>query len=120
MPLFKKRVTPPVDIDKDLNAVYEFVDGIDRDLAEIKRTIRDLKKMREESVQLTDKDALMQNMHEQIELYDELLKNYDYIDQDTAINSIRLKNVASFYVEQAKKNKFYRHMENMKNESRWM
>ncbi|MBI4153315.1 hypothetical protein HY497_02230 [Candidatus Woesearchaeota archaeon] len=115
---FKKRVEH-IDVDKDIDALVMYLGDVHYDVEELLKLFARLVKLRKEAKVLSDEEALKENMRRQIELYDRLLLRYEEYDEDAIVNGIRVKNIATEYVEEAKKNRFYAALEKMRNESRW-
>lgn len=115
---FKKRIEH-VDVDKDIDALLMYLKDVPYDVEELLKMFMRLVNLRKEMKLLSDEGARKENLRRQIELYDRLLLRYEEYDEDVIINGIRVKNIATRYVEEAKKNKFYAVLEKMKTETRW-
>lgn len=105
--------------DDDIDAVMTYLKEVHYDVRELLHQFTELNQIRAERRVLADEEKKMDNLRKQIEIYDRLLLRYEYYTQDADVNAIRVKLVAKFYKEQAKKYKLYASLDRMKRESRW-
>ena len=105
--------------DDDIDAVMTYLKEVHVDVRELLHNLSELKQIRAEGAVLSDEEKRIENIRKQIELYDRLLLRFEYYTQDADVNAIRIKLVAQFYKEQAKKHKLYASLDRMKRESRW-
>ena len=103
----------------DVSAVMTFLDEVHYDVEELQKLFRKLKELRKDAVILTDGDVRRENVRKQIELYDQILLRYQYLATDTALNGIRVKNVAKSYIEDATTQKLFMLIDRVKKEDRW-
>lgn len=115
---FSKRVDN-FNLDVDMQAIENFLDEVSFHVRDLSHTLADLRKLSGEASLLTDPKALKVNMSKQISLFDHLLVRYQFYQQDTDINGIRVKRIARHYKEKAKDYKLYSLLEMMKKEDRW-
>lgn len=109
----------PADPDTDIKAILSYLKDVHYDVEKLQMMLMKLRKLRLEAKMLTDDEARKESVRKQIELYDELLLRYEYYDNDADINGIRVKNIAKYYFEEARKYKFYDLIEKIKKEARW-
>ena len=85
-----------IDVEGDLKAVNEFLEGIN--IKPIQKLLKQYSDLREEEIKLkeanADKRALRKNISEQIRIYDKILRAYEYFDLDTDISAERIKKIA--------------------------
>ncbi len=83
---------------KDLNAVIDFFKHIDDD---VKKLLPELEKLKElEKERLVAEEGLLQiNLETQIKTLENVLINYESLQNDTDINRIRMKKVTQFLLK---------------------
>ena len=87
-----------IDVEGDLKAVNEFLEGINGNVKSIQKLLKSYADLRKEEIQLreekADKKALRSNIAEQVKLYDRILRAYEYFDLDADISAERIKKIA--------------------------
>lgn len=98
MPLFGKKKKKIVDIDKDLQAISEYVAEVGSDLKELYKLLEDMRKLRKREHNMKkDKafdEAVISNTEEQVRIWDDILRRYEFLDQDIELNGQRVKMIA--------------------------
>jgi hypothetical protein len=104
MALFKKKsVQEEVTSLTDIQAILEFLDEAKQDIRQLQKTLKQLEELEKER-QVADSGVLQINLSSQIKQFDKLLEEYEYFQNDTDINGIRVKHLAKKllkYAEQA-------------------
>ena len=86
-----------VDIDKELDAVMLFLTEVGSDLKEIYIQCKKMKELRKRKLNLEERKvpdiAVNFNLGEQIKVWDQMLKTYQFFDDDVEINKKRVQMV---------------------------
>jgi len=116
--LFKKSPEPHIDSIKDIDAIVEFLKDSNNDT---KILIKDLEKLRElEKERLVARTGIIHiNIETQAKILDQLLKRYEFLENDTSINGIRLKYITNELLKQAKKNGLTDLVKKKKDDPHW-
>ena len=113
-----------VDVAKDLSAVVTFI----RDETPILRKLLDMsvtmQELRKKEIQLKEQNApdedLRRILIDEIKLYDEILKLYEFYSLDVGVNGARLKKVAKVFKKKALETNVQSDvMEAVKKSDRW-
>ncbi len=83
---------------KDLNAVIDFFKHIDDDVKELLPELEKLKELEKERL-VTEEGLLQINLETQIKTLENVLINYESLQNDTDINRIRIKKVTQFLLK---------------------
>lgn len=118
MALFGKEKKEKVDIQKDLQAIGEFLADLDD---ERKRLFEDISKARElfQEAKVVDKKLLDKNLSHHIEVFDNIVKDYESFQNDVNINGIRVKNIAKDLLRRAKERGLLEVVKEKRKDSRW-
>ncbi|MBI2662346.1 hypothetical protein HYX11_02720 [Candidatus Woesearchaeota archaeon] len=116
--LFKKSFEPRIDSIKDIDAIIEFLKDSNNDT---KILLKDLEKLRElEKERLVAHTGIIHiNIETQAKILDQLLERYEFLENDTSINGIRLKYITNELLKQAKKNGLTDLVKKKKNNPHW-
>jgi hypothetical protein len=87
-----------IDVEGDLKAVTEFLEGVNGNVKSIQKLLKSYAELRKEEIQLreekADEKALRRNIAEQVRIYDKVLRAYEYFDLDTDISAERIKKIS--------------------------
>ncbi len=115
---FKKR-QEAFDPARDVTAVMMFLDEVHFDIEELQKLFKQLRELRKDAVVLNDAEVKRENVRKQMEMYDLILLKYQYLATDTAVNGIRVKNIAQSYMDEADRQKLFVLLDRVKKEDRW-
>lgn len=116
--LFNKPSEPHIDSIKDIDAIIEFLKDLNNDT---KLLTKNLEKLRElEKERLVARPGILHiNIETQSKILDELLERYEFFENDTSINGIRLKHITNELLQHAKKIGLTDLIKTKKNDPRW-
>ena len=96
------------DIDKEIKTISNFLKDVKTDTERLRILLEEMKILRNHSLQ------------RQIEKWHEILKFYECLDTDVAINAIRLQKISNDLKKKAEKEKIDpRWIETLKKDERW-
>ncbi len=95
----KEKEREEVKIEEDLKAVISFLKEI-----EVKQLIEKLEKLAErvKEGKIIKAELSEDNLKEQIKLLDEILKEYNFFEDDVDVNGLRLKKIGREFLREAK------------------
>ena len=96
-----------------------FLDEVHFDIEELQKLFKQLRELRKDAVVLNDAEVKRENVRKQMEMYDLILLKYQYLATDTAVNGIRVKNIAQSYMDEADRQKLFVLLDRVKKEDRW-
>lgn len=101
--IFKKdKPHKKIDILNDLEAVYDFLKDIKDDSEFLKKEIQKVQELEKES-HVAAQGLLQVNLEKQIEVYEQILKRYEFFLADVDINGQRVKILAQKVLNRAHK-----------------
>ena len=102
--LFKKEThNKKVDVLKDIKAMQEFLQEITDDTSILKEQLKKLEELEKESY-VADTGILHINLETQAQVYEKLLKHFEFFASDVDINEQRLKLMVQKYLKKASRN----------------
>ncbi len=116
--LFKKRERKGTDPLADLQAIKEFLQDLKTELPVLQQQVNKLQDLEKER-RIAHQGLLQVNIQTQAEQLDKLLERYEFFQNDTDINGLRLQNVARELLQQAKHAGMTDLLQRKKKDSRW-
>ena len=90
-----RQVEKNVDIDKELGAIIDYFSEAVDDVRLMGKLLADMKKLRNELAKIKKgtpkRDELRRNILEQVMKWDEVLRQYMFIDSDIEVNAVRAR-----------------------------
>ncbi len=88
---------------KDISAIIEFLEELNSDTKILLPLLSQLVELEKERAVIFAKPRLLQiNLESQAKVLDKLLENYEFFQNDTDINGIRLKAIANQFLSNAR------------------
>lgn len=109
-----------IDVNKDLRAILTFLSDVKYDIAKLSQKFKQLKELRQEAKVLSEEKLRKKNLRKQIQLYDEILIDYEYFVDDADINGQRVKNIAKVLRKKAEEHGFKDLLEKINKKARWV
>ena len=107
-----------VDIVKDLDAIIEYLQEINYDVKNILPELKKLMELEKER-KVADSSVTHINLDTQASVIDGLLEKYEFFQNDTDINGLRLKAIANQFLRNAKKHGMTDLVKEKKEDKRW-
>lgn len=102
MKLFKKEaVEKKTSSMGNIQAVLDFLDEAHQEISSLKPLVKQIEELEEERVIATE-DLVVVNLQTQAEILDKILGQYEFFQNDADINGIRVKRMASAFLNHAK------------------
>jgi hypothetical protein len=98
----KKELRLKEEILKDLEAMEEFLDDVDKDAQEIKKLLLSLEELEKER-KIAKESIIAVNLESQAKVLDTLIERYEFFQNDVDINGLRIKKIASMFLKNAEK-----------------
>ena len=122
--LGKQKKEEQIDVDKDLKAIIEFFNNVNKNANNLLKLYKEYSRLRKQFIHLkatgASKIALGKNITNQIKLYDKILKNFRLFDLDADIAGERAKKIAKSLKLDAKKYKINKKWLNLvKKDDKW-
>ena len=87
---------------KDLEAMEEFLEDVDKDAREIKKLLLSLEELEKER-KIAKESIIAVNLESQAKVLDTLIERYEFFQNDVDINGLRIKKIASMFLKNAEK-----------------
>lgn len=100
--MFKEKKPKKIDSLNDIEAIIEFLEDVKTDQETLIKNFKSLQELEKES-HVTNKDIIKVNLDAQSKLFDKIIENYEFFQNDVDINGIRVKMLAKNFLKKAKK-----------------
>lgn len=107
-----------INYDADIAAIVYFFSNLNPHLESIVKSLKKLTELRKKEIISDDKEK-NNILKEQIDVFDELLKDYEIFELDTDINGERVKKLAKYLRKKAKKAKLSKEIIKKTKKERW-
>ncbi len=114
----KPEHVPKVDVLKDLEAIRECLDGLKDDTKAIIKKIDTLEELEKER-EVARESIVIVNLQAQGKVFDQLIDEYEVLQNDIDINGLRLKMICKEYLKHAQKAGMHQLVEEKKRSDRW-
>lgn len=116
--LFEKHPQPHVDSLKDIEAITEFLKDLNNDTTVLLKELNKLRELEKERI-IAKSGIIHINLESQAKIIDQLLERYEFFENDTSINGIRLKHITNELLKHAKQAGLTTLVKEKKNDPRW-
>ena len=89
---FFKHPEAKIDVDSDLNAVYDFLMTINDYNKKINPIIKKMQDLR--AKKMITENQKNDNLLEQVKVFDKLIKEYRFLEEDSDVNGYRIKKIS--------------------------
>jgi len=87
---------------ENIESISEFLDDVHHEIDTVKSSLKELKELEKEREVATE-GLIKVNLSTQAEIIDKILTQYEFFQNDTDINGIRIKRIAKTFLENSKK-----------------
>ncbi|MBU0460066.1 MAG: hypothetical protein KKH52_02555 [Nanoarchaeota archaeon] len=116
--MFKQEHIPKEDVLKDLATIIEFLEDVQGDVKQLLPLLNKVQNLEKER-QVSSKNLTPVNLETQAKVFDDILERYQFFQNDVDINGIRMKQVATEFLKQAKKAGLKHLVEEKERDHKW-
>lgn len=114
----KKESKIKVDVNKDINAVTDFITDLNDEKKIILKNLTKLQEL-EKEFKVANSGIIQINLETQAKLLDKILESYEFFQNDVDINGIRVKRIAKEFLKRATKVGLKDLVKEKKTDQRW-
>src|SRR3989344_3952961 len=108
-----------VDVIKDIDAVLEFLEEVNKDIKSILPELQKLEELEKEREVINSDKLLKVNLATQEKVFEKLLEKYEFLQDDVDINGSRLRHIAGEFLKHAEKAGMQEMIRNKRKDMKW-
>lgn len=116
--LFKKEKAEKKDVLKDIEAVIDFIEDTRSDTQTLLTELKKLKEL-EQEYNVARASIIPINLKTQEKILDKLIEKYEFFQNDTDVNGLRVKMIAEEFLKRAEKAGMKELVEDKKKSDKW-